>query len=385
LRRHYEIQNVFTKSQNQIDFVIKHARVVLDMQRSRTHNQIDVLKKHVSFVLFNCKLFFLNSQMNETAFMLQCTFDRISLVLELENNQVAVNVVKKLKSVQTFDEIIVDTMNLNKTYFALLFLNYMIVHCQFDDMHRFILILAFNEVMLCQWMNVIRNHFFDLKLIVAHDEKSKSRNAKSWINFLIMKKVLQKLIHWFQKFINIFDINDKMTFKTIVLSTYDIFANRIVNTIVEKRLRKNDKKKYVSKWAKRFNIVILNEDHKFRHSWIKIYAFVRELHVKIHWFFTIILIMNSVFVNVFFISVWRSHVINCLKHIENLNVFVITDKNIHESKCTNDKMTTICRRIISRFYIDKENVEHEQMQTSCDEFEEKNRSYRIKNVSLTVF
>ncbi len=240
-------------------------------------------------------------------------------------------------------------------------------------------------MMFCQWMNVIKDHFFDLRLIVAHEEKSKSRNAKSWISSLIMKKVFQKLIHWFQKFMNIFDINDRMTFKTIVLSTYDIFANRIVNTIVEKRLRKNDKKKYVNKWAKRFNIVILNEDHKLRHSWIKIYAFVKKLHVKIYWFFTITFIMNSAFVNVFFIFVWRSHVIDCLKHIENFDAFVITDKDIHESKCTDDKMTTICRRIISKFYIDEENVEHEQMQTSCDEFEEKSRSYRIKSVSLIVF
>jgi hypothetical protein len=261
----------------------------------------------------------------------------------------------------------------------------MIVHCQFDDMHRLILILAFNEMMLCQWMNVIKDHFLDLKLIVAHEKKSKSRNAKSWIRFLIMKKIFQKLIHWLQKFMNIFDINDKMTFKTIILSTYDIFASRIFNTIVEKRLKKNDKKRYVSKWAKRFNIVILNENHKLRHSWIKIYAFVKELHVKIHWFFTIILIMNSVFVNVLFISVWKSHVIDCLKHTENLDAFVITDNNIHESECTDDKITTICRRIISKFYTDEKNVEHEQMQISCDEFEKKNRSYRIKSVSLIVF
>jgi hypothetical protein len=38
---------------------------------------------------------------------------------------------------------------------------------------------------------------------------------------------------------------------------------------------------------------------------------------------------------------------------------MITNKNIHELECTNDKMTTICRRIISRFYIDEKNVEHE--------------------------
>jgi hypothetical protein len=95
--------------------------------------------------------------------------------------------------------------------------------------------------------------------------------------------------------------------------------------------------------------------------------------------------MNNVFVNVFFIFVWRSHVIDYLKHIKNFDAFVITNKNIHESKCTDDKMTTICRRIISRFYIDEKNVEHEQMQTSCDEFEKKNRSYRIKSVSLTIF
>jgi hypothetical protein len=82
--------------------------------------------------------------------MLQRTLDRISLAFELEDNQATVNVVKKLKSVQTFNEIIVDTMSLNKTYLVLLFLNYMIVHCQLDDMHRFILIFAFNEVMFCQ-------------------------------------------------------------------------------------------------------------------------------------------------------------------------------------------------------------------------------------------
>jgi hypothetical protein len=154
--------------------------------------------------------FFWNSQMNETAFMLQRTFNRISLALELEDNQAAVNVVKKLKSVQTFDEIIVDTMNLNKTYFVLLFLNYMIVHSHFNDMHRLILIFVFSEMMLCQWMNAIKNHFLDLKLIIAHEKKSKSRNAKSWISFLIMKIVFQKLIHWFQKFMNIFDINDNI-------------------------------------------------------------------------------------------------------------------------------------------------------------------------------
>jgi hypothetical protein len=204
--------------------------------------------------------------------MLQRTFNQISLAFELKDNQTAVSVMKKLNSVQTFDEIIVDTMSLNKTYFALLFLNYMIVYCQFDDMHRLILIFAFNEVMLCQWMNVIKNHFFDLRLIVAHEEKSKSRNAKSWINFLIMKKIFQKLTHWFQKFMNIFDINDKMTFKIIVLSTYDIFTNRIVNTIVEKRLRKNDKKNMWTNerkdliswfWMKIINFVIL--ESKYMH------------------------------------------------------------------------------------------------------------------------
>ncbi len=53
------------------------------------------------------------------------------------------------------------------------------------------------------------------------------------------------------------------------------------------------KKIYESKWTEVFNMILLNENHRMRHSEIKIFANVQCLKTNIHWFLTITFIINN--------------------------------------------------------------------------------------------
>jgi predicted DNA binding protein len=82
--------------------------------------------------------------------MLQRILNNIFLVSKLINNENAMNVITKFKNVQTFENIIVDIMKLKKTYFVLLFLNYVVMHCSFDEFHKSTLIFISSEIVLNQ-------------------------------------------------------------------------------------------------------------------------------------------------------------------------------------------------------------------------------------------
>jgi hypothetical protein len=248
----------------------------------KKHDQTKILEKHRVIVIFNCQLNFLSSQLNETVFMLQKTLNNISFVSKLINNEDAMNIITKFKNFQTFENIIVDIMRLKKTYLVFLFLNYVVMHCSFDEFHKFTLIFISSEIVLNQWVKAIRNHFSNLKFIIAHDERTNSKYVESWIKTTTMKKIFKKLFHWSSKFENVFEQNERSVSRTMILFTYNIFVSRIVNIVMKKRLEKKNKKRYVSKWTSKFDIVILNEDHKLRDSWIKIFVVVRELQINIH-------------------------------------------------------------------------------------------------------
>jgi hypothetical protein len=263
----------------------------------KKHDQTRIFEKYRVIVIFNCQLNFLNSQLNEVVFMLQKTLNNIFFASKLINNENAMNIITRFKIVQTFEDIIIDIMRLRKTYLALLFLNYVVMHCSFDESHKFTLIFISSKVVLNQWVKAIRNHFSTLKFIIAHDERTDSRYVDSWVKTTTMKKIFKKLLHWSSKFENVFEQSERSVSRTMILFTYDIFVNRIVNTVMKKRFEKKNKKRYVSKWTLRFDIVILNEDHKLQHFWIKIFVVVRELQIDIHWFFTATFIINNFMIN----------------------------------------------------------------------------------------
>jgi ribosomal protein S17E len=143
------------------------------------------------------------------------------------------NVITRFKNVQKFEDIIVDIMRLRKTYFAFMFLNYVVMHCSFDEFHKFTLIFISSEIVLNQWMKTIRNHFSNLKFIIAHDKRTNSKYVDSWIKTTTMKKIFKKLFHWSSKFENVFEQNKRSVSRTMILFIYDIFVNRIVNIVSE--------------------------------------------------------------------------------------------------------------------------------------------------------
>jgi SNF2 family DNA or RNA helicase len=108
-----------------------------------------------------------------------------------------------------------------------------------------------------------------------------------------MTQAPEKLSHWPKNLCYVFDTSNPQSAKTILLSTYDTFASRTLNTVFEKREGKKDRKRYMSKWKNIFNVVILDEGHKLRHPWTKIYAAVKGLMAEIHWFLTATPVVNS--------------------------------------------------------------------------------------------
>jgi hypothetical protein len=118
-------------------------------------------------------------------------------------------------------------------------------------------------------MDAIRDRFADLLLIVAHGEKPEPKYAELWVSSTAMKQAPKNRKHWPDKFNYIFDPNDSKASKTVMLSTYDTFASRTIITTMEKRDKKKDRKRYVSKWNGVFNMVFLDEGHKLRHHGLR--------------------------------------------------------------------------------------------------------------------
>ena len=124
-----------------------------------------------------CKVEFLNSQINSAVFMLQRTLELISLITKFANDLQMTLIAVKLKSVQTHDEILIDTMRFEKMYTALLFAVYHTAYALHTDIsenstHCSMLCIVPASVMLQQWQNAIKNKFLTLSLIIVQDERS---------------------------------------------------------------------------------------------------------------------------------------------------------------------------------------------------------------------
>lgn len=83
-----------------------------------------------------------------------------------------------LKSPATYGGIITDTKGLWKTFLALLFVNYIANYGPKVTEHKPTLVLAPNGVVLSQWLNAIYRNFPDLRIVLAHGEKTYRRKIR---------------------------------------------------------------------------------------------------------------------------------------------------------------------------------------------------------------
>lgn len=102
--------------------------------------------------------------------MLQCSFEIILLLSNTFKKVIAA--AKKLKNMQIFENVIVNTMNFDKTVTEVLFF---VMHAEFfsyfsKTIYRFALTIVFNEVVIHQWQQTIFQ-FLSLILILIYDKK----------------------------------------------------------------------------------------------------------------------------------------------------------------------------------------------------------------------
>ena len=122
LKRHYNIQVIFTKSFNQTNSLVKISRKFFEMKFSFFHDIMKILKKHWCNHLLNIRITFLDSQMNDVVYMFQKIFDLISLSSNMkENDEFMKNLQMKLRVLSIHEDIIINAMNLKKISLMLLY------------------------------------------------------------------------------------------------------------------------------------------------------------------------------------------------------------------------------------------------------------------------
>ncbi len=157
LHRFFQIQNAFTDFISQTDSSMKFSRILLEMTSQFKHEQMKVLDRSISSLFSDCKISFLDSQINDAVFMLQRSCE---VILINKNRFFMTNVMsiaQKLNSVQTYEGMMIDIMRFEKTYTRLLFLSYFAL-CARENIisnidskdHRSTLCLTSSEIVLHQ-------------------------------------------------------------------------------------------------------------------------------------------------------------------------------------------------------------------------------------------
>ena len=231
--------------------------------------------------------------------MLQRTLGSISLTTKFANDLQMTLIAAKLKSVQTHDEILVDTMGFEKMYTVLLFAVYHTAYALHTDIsedstHCPMLCIVPASVVLQQWQNAIKNKFSTLSLIIVQGERSTdAKLLMNWMSAVTVHNYSELLKNWSKHLHYIFDLTNLKALQTIFLSSYDTFTQRTLRVTKQKKTNSKYKKVYTFQWERVFNVVMMNEDHKLQHLFTKTYASIKMLKVKVHWFLTVTSVIND--------------------------------------------------------------------------------------------
>ncbi len=283
IKRYFDIQTAFIKFVHQTESHIESCKLVLEMKNVDKHDHAQILNLSVCIILSKCIQFFLDNQVNEAAFMLQRSCEKFFLNFERVKNSKLIDAIAKLKSVQTYEDIIVDIMRFEKTYISLLFLAVYAQSFFFfnTQSHRFALCIASSDIVFHQWQKIICK-FLSLMLIIAYDERATTfKLSSNWIFVIVMREASQKLINWFAHLRYVFDKFNKIASNVIIFISYDTWVFKTLQTKRSITKEEKQKKTFESKWTNVINSLLLNEEHKLRHKKIKIYVNVKQLNAKI--------------------------------------------------------------------------------------------------------
>lgn len=134
---------------------------------------------------------------------------------------------ESLQSVQMFDDFVVDTIELRKTYLALLFLTFQAHFLSANLMpnqtaYKPILCVVSSGIVLHQWKETIEK-FPTLIFIVAHGERQLSTGS-NWISATAMREAPTILQFWPPHLRYVFDQINLDAAKVVILTLYKTFA-----------------------------------------------------------------------------------------------------------------------------------------------------------------
>jgi len=155
MHHYFNIQNIFTETVQQIDLSVNLCKVFFNAIFTLKHESFQTLNCNIYSTISNCKIQFLNSQLNNVIFMLQHTLKNIFTTFVLSQNSKIIEAVSKFKLICIYKNFVVNTISFNKTFINLLFFNYYTMYylhliSNKNQCHQFILCIVFSEVVLMQ-------------------------------------------------------------------------------------------------------------------------------------------------------------------------------------------------------------------------------------------
>ncbi|OAF63117.1 hypothetical protein VC83_00674, partial [Pseudogymnoascus destructans] len=197
----------------------------------------------------------------------------------------------ELQTARTYGGVLVDNMGLGKTYTSCLYLEWVIQFFtpETPGNYRPHLILAPAGPVIEQWRLDITKNFKGINLILAYgDSPPDGASSLRWIS----SKAMRSHPHSPKKFPAglrfIFDQNNRMAAKTVILTSYDTLAAR---TLQKPRRQPGDTTQFkpsewIGRWKGVFHTVIMDEGHKVRNPLTNIHVAVARLNARHHWFIT---------------------------------------------------------------------------------------------------
>lgn len=204
----------------------------------------------------------------------------------------------EFKTARTFGGILVDNMGLGKTFTSLLYLEWMFRFHTVSKPGNYKphLILAPAGPVIEQWRIDIQTRFKGITLVLAYgDSPPDGASSVKWLSSRAMKGYAKDIKKIPAGLRYIFDKNNKMAAKTVLLTSYDTLA---VRTLLKPRRQPGDNRpikptEWVGTWEGVFHTVILDEGHKVRNPLTNIHVAVARLRARHHWFLTRTPILNQ--------------------------------------------------------------------------------------------
>ncbi|KAL9630566.1 MAG: hypothetical protein Q9204_004657, partial [Flavoplaca sp. TL-2023a] len=138
----------------------------------------------------NSTITFLDSQVNDPAFMLQRSTGNVPVSAEKDRNPSAMEARAQLNSVVTHRGWLVDGTGFGKTTTALLYITQMALYADHTAGHRPTALIVPNGAVFAQWCDTIQTHFKDLVLVISYDTKPAARRYwNHWISASAMHEV----------------------------------------------------------------------------------------------------------------------------------------------------------------------------------------------------